>query len=459
MQIRPFSEIREYFRLKLNDPAVCLSSDQEYSFLKILQHALSYAMIGDKNKLIRNYLHLPYSAHAAILYAKSIMRPSGRFGNSFKRNVIIDPGRTIRDAGGVVHSVYFEKLRKCLEETGCTTILKKKTAGLDADILLDHFMHQYPAPDLQERKMLRRVHDIVALTINSGKFSATELEYIKSCLHIFFDDFRFYYHIFKGSGAERVYFICHYHSEGLIAALNILGIKSIELQHGLISGNDLYYAYDSVFRPSLKNAFFPDKILVYGDYWKRILLRGSEFREDQIQVAGDYLYRNASAASRPAEKENLILICAQKGMHEDYVNYCLMLKKNLSLHSGWRAIVKLHPLESKKEAYEILKEHGFDIAPPDTSLDDLLAKSKIQISIYSTTFFDAIGFDVLNLSVQHYGTSADYAADIIREGVAAPIRHDEDPVAVYLNTKPDNVKSLTRSEIYASFRCEVILNA
>jgi hypothetical protein len=357
--------------------------------------------------------------------------------------------------------VYFEKIAKCIEGDGYTTLLKKKTSGLRSDILLDQFAHQYPAPDAQERKMLRRVHDMVSITKKSGKFSAAEMEYVRSCLHIFFDDFRFYYHIFKDSGAERVYFICHYHNEGLIAALSILGIKSVELQHGLISGNDLYYAYETIFSNSLRNAFFPDKIMVYGDYWKRILLRGSEFREDQIHIAGDYLYRNSTTAlhNSEKEKENIILICAQKGMHEDYINYCLQQKEHLKKHPEWRTIIKLHPLESKKEAYAILKEHGFEIAPADASLDDLLTKAKIQISIYSTTFYDAIGFDVLNLSVQQYGTSSDYAADIIREGVAIPIRLDEDPVAAYLNTQPEKVQRLSRNEIYASFRCEVILNA
>jgi|688.fasta_scaffold05201_17 hypothetical protein len=460
MQIRPFSEINAYFRQKLTDPAVCLSSDRKFSFLKILQHALSYSLIEDQSKIIRNYIHLPWRVHAAMLDMKSLIRPVKKKKTIRATYAIIDPGRMLLDESEVPHSVYFEKVKGCLVDHKCFTFLKKKTQGIVADDCLENHPHQYPLLNADERKMLHRVHSIAENTKRSGIFTTVELNYIKSSLHIFFDDFRFYYQLFRNSEIQKVYFICHYHNEGLIAALKLLKIKAVELQHGLISGNDLYYVYDAAFGDVIQNAFFPDKILVYGSYWKKILQRGSEFALHQIEIAGDYLFRKSSSQVTSAEKENLILICAQKGMHEDYVKYCLHLAGQLKCHPEWKIAVKLHPLETKREAYDVLTEHGVSIASPTSSLDEFLAKAKIQISIYSTTFYDAVGFDVLNLSIQQYGTSSDYAADIIREGIANPIGFDQDPVMVYHdNCGKSAIQSIQRNEIYAGFNCNAVRQA
>ena len=66
--------------------------------------------------------------------------------------------------------------------------------------------------------------------------------------------------------------------EALIAALRDLGIKSVEIQHGLISASDYYYVYSEKLKPGLEKALFPDTIGLYGQYWKNILLRGAEWK-------------------------------------------------------------------------------------------------------------------------------------------------------------------------------------
>lgn len=280
---------------------------------------------------------------------------------------------------------------------------------------------------------------------------------IRSALHIFFEDFRLYYNIFKNQSVKNLLFICHYHNEGLIAALKLLKIQCVEVQHGLIASNDLYYVYHEQFAPVISKAFFPDKILVYGPYWKRILEMGCEFRSHQINIAGDYLYRLSSEMKEKPPKENIVLVCAQKNLHEDYVSYGKQLAAHLKNHPDWRGIMKLHPLERNKQAYEELKSYGIEIVDIETPLDVVLSRSKIQISIYSTTFYDAFGFDVINFSLQDFGTMSDYASDMISEGVAAPINADEDPIAKFLQMKSTEYRQLPREDVYAPFN-EVILH-
>lgn len=314
-------------------------------------------------------------------------------------------------------------------------------------------------PDANERKMLKEMLEVLRHSKNSKQFTDEEWLQVRSSMHIFYEDFRFYYNLFKDQPTKCLLFICHYHNEGLIAALKILNILCVEVQHGLIASNDLYYVYHEQFASVVGKAFFPDKILVYGPYWKRILEMGCEFRSFQINVAGDYLYRSSSISNNTHQKENIVLICAQKNLHEDYVIYAKRLSEYLKKHSDWRGIVKLHPLEKNKAAYEELKAYGMEIVDVETPLDALLSKSKIQISIYSTTFYDAFGFDVINFSLQDFGTMSDYASDMISEGVAAPLNADEDPIEKFHAMKKADYTPLPREDVYAPFDEELIRQA
>ncbi|MFM7727827.1 MAG: hypothetical protein ACKO7B_14075, partial [Flavobacteriales bacterium] len=241
------------------------------------------------------------------------------------------------------------------------------------------------------------------------------------------------------------------------AALEVLGIKSIELQHGLIAGNDLYYQYSDVFRNGVKDAFFPDNIFVYGSYWKNILLKGCEFRESDIVEAGDYLWQ-PEQNKEEIQKSNIVLICAQKGFHSDYLNYAKSLKPWMDKHHDWKWVIKMHPLEKRKSEYYTLSNFGFEVVDQEQSLNTLLCSARIHISIYSTTFYDALGYDVVNFSLQDYGTASDYARALTKEGVALPLRIDEDPIEKMLSGQLPALP-LKRSNVYAPFDTQAIQNA
>jgi hypothetical protein len=138
-------------------------------------------------------------------------------------------------------------------------------------------------------------------------------------------------------------------------------------------------------------------------------------------------------------------------MHDDYTGYVKELMAQLTGYSNWTVIVKLHPLEKNKGAYYELKELGVEIRDVETPLDTLLAKAKIQISIYSTTFYDALGFDVCNFSLQDYGSMSDYAADMISESVALPLFIHENPIEKFLSMKQSMISLAPREEVYSLF--------
>lgn len=66
-----------------------------------------------------------------------------------------------------------------------------------------------------------------------------------------------------------------------------------------------------------------------------------------------------------------------------------------------------------------------------------LSLSEIQISLYSTTFYDAVGTGVVNLSIYDHPRYREYAELMIDEGIAHRLELDENPVEVAQKVKDD----------------------
>ena len=458
MELVPFSVINEYIKEKLLHPL--RYSRSTYSFLKIFQHGLYFHFTKQKHKVIFNYLDFPLWFQEFIYWLKSKRNSNSESKkHAFKEYVILDPGRVIPDESQHWHSIYFDKIAELIGKERLTIINQREATKNVADYTLKDLQRPLPALDVAERIVLKEIHDSLKFARKSKQFHASEMRQIRSAMHIFFEEFRGYYNVLKNQPTKRLLFICHYHNEGLIAATKCLGIECIELQHGLIASNDLYYVYHEQFAPVIGKSFFPEKILVYGPYWKRILENGCEFHSHQIFIAGDYLYRANTNSEAAIQKENLVLVCAQKNMHDDYTRYIHGLMDHISAYPDWRVIVKLHPLEKNKEAYYELTSLGAEIRDIETPLDTLLSKAKIQISIYSTTFYDALGFNVCNYSLQNYGSMSDYAADMIAEAVALPLDIRENPVTKYLSETQNSDSYAARSEVYSPFNPSIVAEA
>lgn len=454
MELTPFSTVNQYLKERLIHPS--RYTYKRYSFLKVFQHGLSFALNKSDFKLIKNYLRFPYPVQLLIYYLKSLRKSAPRKKAKFKQTVILEPGRIVSGKDSRWHSIYFDKVCNSIGRDNLTILSIESKTVLDHDYSIKELTGNLPYPDKNEREMLREIIGVMRKASGKEHFTSYELKHLYSAMHIFFEEFRFYYHLFKDQDVSTLLFICHYHREGLIAAMKLLNIKCVEFQHGLIATNDLYYVYHEQFAGSIKNSFFPDQLVVYGPYWKRILQSGCEFKSKQILIGGDYLYRQNDLKKFEGKKENIILVCAQKNLHQDYVQYGKALAEHLKKHPEWRGIIKLHPLERNKVAYDELKDLNIEIVGVETPLDELLTKCKIQISIYSTTFYDALGFGVVNYSLQEFGAMSDYASDMISEGVAIPIMVDEDPISKFLANEHIADQLLTRSEVYSEFDDSVI---
>lgn len=445
MAEKTFEQINQHLIFRLSKDQTFIG--KEFSYFKLFQHGIVYDFLNTKGKILKTYFHLPLFVQRMLWRrgTKNSLNDNIRF----KENVWLEPGRVFTDESGKFHSMYGEKLLLTLGDK-CTSISLNKNPELYSDYSIDQFGFPSEPLDYIENSILEDLN-FVAKNFKKGKhYTAQEKEYILSSMHVFFHAFRKYYSLLKKQNIKNLFFIAHYHNEGVVAACKKLGIKCIELQHGLINKKDLYYVYSNVFTEALQNALMPDKILLYGPYWKNVLDQGNEWNQEAKVVAGNYLAHEFKPPNL-ANKENLILVASQKGMDDKFIPYIQSLKSTLKGHPDWKIIVKLHPLEKKIDRYQVLRDAQCEIAPLHSSIFYFLERCKIQLSIYSTTFFDAAGYDVVNFSWVTNGIGSDYAASLAEDGVVISVKPSDDIVSIYNSLDQSNSPFLKVDSIYSKF--------
>jgi len=451
MEFIPFQILNQALEKRLKN--INLYSDENFSFLKIVQHGLSYSMLQSKNKLLKTYFHLPFFLQVSMYSVRGLIKGGKWRGPTLQKFVLYDEGRIFESSTGEVQSMYFHKLENEIGIENCTRIRLGGDQRLSAQYTWSDFANYEGSLDDREKIILKSINNCLKRLSRSNEFTGDEMKYVESAFHVFFVSFRQHYRVLIGSKIKAAFFCVHYHKEGLIAALKVLGIQSIEVQHGLISANDFYYVYHKQFAPITSRAFFPDKILLYGNYWRNVLSRGAEWTSDQLIVVGNYLANAKTVDSIPFEKQNIIFIGAQKNLARAYTDYCILLQKLIKAKGyDWRIVVKMHPLEKTPDIYRNeLVPLGIEILWNESNLFECLAKCRIQISIYSTTFFDSLGMNVLNLSLQDYTNSSDYAKEMVTEGVALPLSLDQDPIHLLESLDVPSKYFLDSKDVYGEF--------
>lgn len=454
-----YSELNEIFEKRFRD--LSLFQDGDTNYLKVFQHALLYSFIKNEGVLLRNNLHLPFFANRIFYSLRSIGQKKPTVPQ-LRKYVMLDQGRERFDSENIPRSMYFALPSETIGREQISVILTNPKSPIqDYDLLQDDLFAQCNRVPLNSFSVerLKSICRVLRKVRKHKLFSAEEMNFVYSCFHLFFESYRKYSMIFEGQPTTHFLFITHYHREGSLSALKDLGIKTVELQHGLISTNDVYYIYSDYMRSAASSALFADHIVVYGSYWKNMLLRGNEYIEDQITVVGDYTFNTRKYEPEqvvPESKEDLIVVAAQKYMADDYIAYMHQLMPLLKdKHPSWRVILKLHPSFVSSEDYSSLDRYtNLQVVRNEADLFELFTRARIQITIYSTTLYDSLGYSVLNFSLQDFSIYQDYAKEMIREQVAIPLAFDDDPVARWEKLQHEESSILKREEVYGLWEPE-----
>ncbi len=194
----------------------------------------------------------------------------------------------------------------------------------------------------------------------------------------------------------------------LFEAAKRRGITTFGMQHGVIHKLHIHYIYsaaDAEYKP------WPDHFIVWGQYWKDILLTLSSFPPEKILVKGQLRtdiipFLNNEKGSLKEKKRPVLLYASQPLYEGDQ-----MVRKHLATDFIRLAkdfpevdfIVKPHPLEKDFTIFhELAKEMGttnFQILQDD--LYKLLSRSDIVLIFNSTVGAEAVYF-LKNMVVMDY---------------------------------------------------------
>jgi len=223
---------------------------------------------------------------------------------------------------------------------------------------------------------------------------------------------------------SRVLLICHYGHEPFIAACKSLNIHVIELMHGTISESHPQYNFPQEFRKIVGDKLFPDKLAVYGEYWKDIVVRGNLFQAEDVDIVGYYLKTPKMNISSNLSDKNVILITSQWTVVEVIRDYVIFLKENLD-RNLWQVVIKPHPVEDPF-IYTDLLERDF-IVLSEFDIYSALLLADIHISVYSSVLYEAVRYNVSNyvLRVEEYRNEYQ---PLIDNGIALPLNIDQLPV-------------------------------
>ena len=207
-----------------------------------------------------------------------------------------------------------------------------------------------------------------------------------------------------------------YPGQYLIVAAKTLGIPIIGMQHGTIHEEHIGYVYPKdVDRETIP---LPDKVAVFGDYYKEILTKQSVYRESQVEVTGqsrlDFItqksFSNVGKFSTlpelPRDKK-IILFTSQPGIEQ--MASSLLMEGLSQLGNDYFLIIKLHLTENENLAspyYELGIRYGVRnfIIVKQVDLYELLALCDLHISVYSTVLSEAVIFGKPNLILSILGS-------------------------------------------------------
>lgn len=217
--------------------------------------------------------------------------------------------------------------------------------------------------------------------------------------------------LLKKKRPKQIFIVNFCDKAALIAAAKENKIEVIDIQHGLISSEDIIYHYPNTVKRSLK--YFPDKFYVWSEAWKHasdIPLESS----DIVVYGNKYLENKVLNYSHVKKQSDLVLIVSQPGLTKLVLQETV---KKIDAFKGKQVVFKFHPSEyvigDRFEEYKILKEkHAVNFIARDVDLYEIFAKASEVVGVSSTALIEALSF---NCKVKLYNLpSVEWMAPFIK---------------------------------------------
>jgi hypothetical protein len=219
---------------------------------------------------------------------------------------------------------------------------------------------------------------------------------------------------------------------GVMAASRFCNIPVHEFQHGFVSEKKADYIIAGDFKACKNKMVVPNFILVFGQYFKDLLLKPGFWTENEVKVIGSYPLdkaRTSCTFQMPEQGEKTYVLWAtQPTTFADArkVLEGLLLQKiqDTIFH------FKMHPLEptAQKDWYMDLIDkypHSFKLIPSNYNFFEALKGKHLLISFHSTVLLEAIalGYPVMSVTTEKFRKGIN---DLVTTDVSDAIRPVKD---------------------------------
>lgn len=449
-----YKEFKEKFYAKIGD-GTCLDV-LDINLLKVVLDGLK-VKYNDRGK-ITDYLARPLFIVFLYYFLKVIfdLVKSNKLQKRKKRllglKYVSAFADRIHNYNGKSYSYYYQNIYEHYGREKFCYIKKNQESPLEADIQYSELIYDIRVFSLSNIKLIIALKKHLRFLKGSKNWESDELKNISIAYFLFLNEYLKYNSFFKRMNFERAIIECHYHEEGFILACKKNNIKVIELQHGLISKEDIFFVFPSQVSACTPKALFADHILVYGAYWRNVLLGGSEYKNEQIGIIGYYPFDKEEKIFIKNNNKKRILITTQYSISIYYINYVKWLSSVID--SNWEIVVKTHPSESKQLYNELLSLNNVVIT--DDNLNSLIDASEFTISIFSTTLFDTVrkGKVAFALNIEFF---KDYVLDVVSTNAIFKLEVNENPIEKFKSIDMSSNKTVN-SFLYAEFDPRVCLD-
>lgn len=223
------------------------------------------------------------------------------------------------------------------------------------------------------------------------------------------------------------------------AASQELGIPAVEFQHGVFSHTHPN-ALNSRMTSYRQYLIVPNKIFLYGEYWKRQLNKNEFYQSELVSVGSPRIDRyrilRNNLLNTTVRNEKITILLTSQGL--DRENLIAFMRDFVELATSklqYILYIKLHPAEKEKVPYTrafIENPHVkilFGFESPSTF--DLLVKADLHVSIASASHYDSLGLYVPTAVLPLAGH--ELVQNLLDAGHAYALQTPQDLVNLVLN--------------------------
>lgn len=206
----------------------------------------------------------------------------------------------------------------------------------------------------------------------------------------------------KASRAKYIFARSVYTEPWVPVACKMCKVMCVEVQHGVVTPDSIYYRSSSTSSPDKYCLFFPDYILTLGERWNKVFTtKSNQFSSKNVFTLG---LKNLPQKKQDDSVPFTVLVCLQHGIFDinPLIISLISCHKDILLMLQINLIIRPHPnyVDQTVQHYSRYIREGIAIQDPrKTDFYDSLAFADALISHSSMCLYEALSIKVPAISV------------------------------------------------------------